>query len=71
MIDGGIEAQALAPLEVPRIHRDQPVDRRLAGSLAAALASISRGARIVRVHDVAETHDALKLWQAIDRIGTG
>ncbi len=39
---------------------------RLAGSLAAALAAVARGARIVRVHDVRETVDALAVWQAID-----
>ncbi len=43
----------------------KPVERRLAGSLAGALAAVSRGAKIVRVHDVAETVDALKVWQAI------
>ncbi len=42
-----------------------PVDRRLAGSLAAALAGLDRGVRILRVHDVAETVQALRLWQAI------
>ena len=42
---------------------------RLAGSLAGALAAVSRGARIVRVHDVAETRDALRVWQAIDEAG--
>jgi len=40
------------------------VEERLAGSLAAALAAVARGARILRVHDVAETVDALKVWQA-------
>jgi len=40
------------------------VDQRLAGSLAAALAAVARGACIVRVHDVAETVDALKVWLA-------
>jgi dihydropteroate synthase len=40
------------------------VEQRLAGSLAAALAAVAHGARIVRVHDVAETVDALKVWQA-------
>ena len=40
------------------------VEQRLAGSLAGALAAIAQGARIVRVHDVAETVDALKVWQA-------
>ena len=40
------------------------VEQRLAGSLAGALAAAAQGARIVRVHDVAETVDALKVWQA-------
>jgi dihydropteroate synthase len=44
----------------------RPVHGRLAGSLAAALACVARGARIVRVHDVAETRDALRVWQAIE-----
>lgn len=42
----------------------KPVERRLAGSLAAALAAVAQGARIVRVHDVAETVDALTVWHA-------
>lgn len=42
------------------------VDGRIAGSVAAALAAVARGARIVRVHDVAATVDALKVWQAIE-----
>ncbi len=42
----------------------RPVDQRLAASLAAALAAVHRGARIVRVHDVAQTVDALKVWAA-------
>jgi dihydropteroate synthase len=41
------------------------VGDRLAGSLAAALAAVARGARMVRVHDVRETVDALKVWNAI------
>jgi dihydropteroate synthase len=42
----------------------KPVEQRLAGSLALALAAAANGARIVRVHDVAETVDALKVWHA-------
>ena len=42
----------------------RPVDQRVVASVAAGLAAIERGARIVRVHDVAETVDALKVWQA-------
>jgi dihydropteroate synthase len=45
----------------------RPVDQRIAGSLAAALAGIARGARIVRVHDVSETLDAIKVWQAVEQ----
>jgi dihydropteroate synthase len=41
------------------------VDDRLAGSIAAALAAAVRGARILRVHDVRETVDALAVWNAI------
>ncbi|MBU3582101.1 dihydropteroate synthase [Polynucleobacter sp. AP-Capit-er-40B-B4] len=38
---------------------------RVAPSIAAAIMAADRGANIVRVHDVAETVDALKLWEAI------
>lgn len=41
------------------------LDGRLAGSLAAALAGVERGADVLRVHDVAETVQALKIWGAI------
>jgi len=41
----------------------RPVDRRVAASVAAALAAVQRGARIVRVHDVAATVDALAVWR--------
>jgi dihydropteroate synthase len=37
---------------------------RLPASLAAALAGVLNGARVVRVHDVAATVDALKVWRA-------
>jgi dihydropteroate synthase len=43
----------------------KPVHDRLAGSLAGALAAAERGADIIRVHDVAETVDALKVWHAL------
>lgn len=43
---------------------DKPVEQRMAGSIAAALYAIAQGARIVRVHDVAETVDAISVWQA-------
>lgn len=40
------------------------VDERLAAGIASAVMAVERGARIVRVHDVAATVDALKMWQA-------
>jgi dihydropteroate synthase len=41
----------------------RPVQERLAASVAAALAAVQQGARIVRVHDVGATVDALKVWR--------
>jgi dihydropteroate synthase len=43
----------------------RPVNERLGASVAAALIAAGRGARILRVHDVAETRDALRVWQAV------
>ncbi|HEX7272655.1 MAG TPA: dihydropteroate synthase [Casimicrobiaceae bacterium] len=42
------------------------VGERVAGSLGAALAAVARGAKLVRVHDVRETVDALKVWNAVE-----
>jgi dihydropteroate synthase len=39
---------------------------RVAPSIAAAIMAADRGAKIIRVHDVPETVDALKLWEAIE-----
>ncbi len=44
--------------------RQVPAER-LAGSVAAALIAVQRGARMVRVHDVAATVDALAVWQPV------
>ena len=44
--------------------REDPRDR-VHGSVAAALIAAQRGARLVRVHDVAATVDALKVWNAV------
>ncbi|MDQ3205071.1 MAG: dihydropteroate synthase [Pseudomonadota bacterium] len=44
--------------------RTDPRDR-VHGSVAAHLLAVDRGARLVRVHDVAATVDALKVWQAV------
>ena len=42
----------------------RPVHERLAASIAAALAAVLNGARVIRVHDVAATADALSVWRA-------
>ncbi len=46
----------------------RPVAERTAASVAAALMAVERGARIVRVHDVAATRDALSVWEAIENV---
>jgi dihydropteroate synthase len=45
----------------------RPAGDRVAASVAAALIAVQNGARIVRVHDVAATRDALAVWQAVQR----
>jgi dihydropteroate synthase len=47
----------------------RPVEQRLAGSLAVATAAVLSGAAILRVHDVAETVDAVKVAQALRAAG--
>ena len=46
---------------------DADVENRLAGSLAAALYSVQQGAKIIRVHDVKETVDALSVLAAAEQ----
>ena len=51
---------------ITKIDRDVPPKNRVAGSIAAAIAGWDRGVQIFRVHDVAETRQALAVWQAIE-----
>jgi dihydropteroate synthase len=44
----------------------RPVEERMAASIAAAVLAVQRGAHILRVHDVAQTRDALAVWQAVE-----
>ncbi|MEM7506774.1 MAG: dihydropteroate synthase [Pseudomonadota bacterium] len=44
-------------------------DQRVAGSIAAGLWGLGQGAQILRVHDVAETAQALRVWQALQEEG--
>ena len=48
-----------------RVTGQDVARERVAASVAAAVLAVERGARIVRVHDVRETADALKVWQAM------
>lgn len=46
----------------------KPVDQRVIGSVTGALLCVQNGAQIVRVHDVAETKEALQIWQAMNNV---
>jgi dihydropteroate synthase len=50
---------------IARLSRGEPPEARLPGSLAAALSAVQQGVQILRVHDVAETRQALAIWRAI------
>ena len=47
------------------LANEAPADRRLAGSLTLALKAVEQGAQIIRVHDVPETVQALKIWRGL------
>ena len=47
------------------LSNEAPVDRRLGGSIAFALKAAEQGAQIVRVHDVFETVQALRIWRGM------
>ena len=47
---------------------DRPVDQRLYGSLSTAVMAAMLGADILRVHDVAETLDAIKMVTALGQV---
>ncbi len=52
---------------IAKLSRDETADRRLPGSLAAALGAVGQGAQIIRVHDVAETVQALEIQRGLER----
>jgi dihydropteroate synthase len=47
------------------LSNEAPVDNRLGGSLTFALKAVEQGVQIVRVHDVPETVQALKVWRGL------
>lgn len=56
---------------IASLDREGPAALRLGGSIAAAIAAASRGASIIRVHDVAATRQALAVAAAIDSAASG
>ena len=50
---------------IASLNEDEPPDQRLAGSLAMAIWACQQGVQILRVHDVAETKQALKIYKAV------
>lgn len=48
------------------IGRAEAPETRAPGSIATALAGVVQGVQVLRVHDVAETRQALRLWQALN-----
>jgi dihydropteroate synthase len=54
---------------IGKLSRGEAAQARVPGSLAAALAGVAKGARILRVHDVAETAQALAVWRAVGDAG--
>ena len=50
---------------IARLSRGEPPEARLPGSLAAGLFALQQAIQILRVHDVAETRQALAVWRAI------
>jgi len=52
---------------IGRITGANPAAARIAGSVACAQAAAGQGVQILRVHDVAETAQALAMWRAISR----
>ena len=71
-VEGGVPVLAgLSRKSMLGLLTGRAVGDRLTASVTAALLAIEHGAHIVRVHDVAETRDALRLWSAVTSIRRG
>ena len=66
VVAGLSRKSSIAKIASPHAPDALPASRRLPGSLAFALAAAARGADILRVHDVAETAQALAIWRATE-----
>ena len=53
---------------IGKLLDDRPVDGRLAGGLALAMAALQKGAKIIRTHDVKETMDTLRVYRALKEV---
>jgi dihydropteroate synthase len=60
LVIGGSRKRSIGALS-----NEAPVEQRLGGSLALALKAVEQGAQILRVHDVPETVQALKVWRGL------
>lgn len=47
------------------LSNEAPVDQRLGGSLAALIAGLAQGVQLIRVHDVAESVQAMRVWRGL------
>ena len=61
----GIVLGASRKRMIGALANEAPTDRRLAGSLTLALKAVEQGAQIIRVHDVVETVQAIKVWRGL------
>ncbi len=61
----GVMVGASRKSTIAHLSRGEPPEARLPGSLAAALFALQQGVQILRVHDVAETRQAIAVWRAI------
>ena len=50
---------------IAALSHGEPPEARISGSIASVIWGLSQGVQIYRVHDVAETSQAIKIWQAI------
>ncbi|QNN65691.1 dihydropteroate synthase [Sphingomonas rhizophila] len=61
----GVVVGASRKRMIGALSGEAPTDQRLPGSLTLALKAVEQGAQLVRVHDVPETVQALKVWRGL------
>jgi dihydropteroate synthase len=61
----GIMLGASRKRMIGALSGEAPVDERLAGSIALALKGAEQGAQLLRVHDVPETVQAVRVWRGL------